>query len=79
MLMCKSVIPDNKTCSQPFIITSSPVDKLISRNNGEEREIKTFIIKKSKALLLNYLFNTHCCWDFFPLFHELPIIFKNLL
>lgn len=76
MLMCKNVIPGNKICSQPFIINSSPVDKLISRNNRKKGEIKNFIIKKNNSLLLSYLFNTLSCF-FFP-FCELPIIFKNL-
>ena len=79
MLMSKSVIPGNKTCSQPFIITSSPVDKLISRNNGGEREIKTFIIKKNNAFIKLPVYYPQLLAFFIFSFRELPIIFKNLL
>ena len=75
--MCKNVILGNKICSQPSIISSSLVDKLISRNNRGKGEIKTFIIKKNNTVLLSYLFNAQS-WFFFP-FCEPLVIFKNLL
>lgn len=78
MLMCKNVILDNEICSQLFIISSSPGDKLISRNNRGKGEIKTFMMKKNNTLLLSYLFNTRSYFFLFS-FCELLVIFKILL